>query len=103
MQNIDSTTKIRKNAIKLLNAVGVEENFNITYILMSKKLGKRSVKLIIIIFIPLSLFFSDEIGLIVQLALTPLLVFTGNGKSIAEAQEMAAYVALSYIKLLLQK
>jgi len=50
MQNIDSTVEIRENAIKFLGAIGEEEHFSITYILMTKKSSKKSVKVIFIIF-----------------------------------------------------
>jgi len=41
--------------------------------------------------------------MLVQLSTTPLMIFNGTGKSTTEAQEMAAFVALSYIKLLLDE
>ncbi|CAI6366868.1 unnamed protein product [Macrosiphum euphorbiae] len=82
LRNTDFTAKIRKNAVEFLNAIGGEEHFGITYLLMSNK--------------------SNDIGMVVQLAVTPLLLFMGSGRTTEDAKEMAAYFALSYIKLLLK-
>ncbi|XP_001942593.2 interferon-inducible double-stranded RNA-dependent protein kinase activator A isoform X2 [Acyrthosiphon pisum] len=82
LRNTDSTVEIRKNAIKFLETIGEEEHFCITYLLMSNK--------------------SFDIEIVVQLAVTPLLLFIGSGRTTEDAKEMAAYVALTYLKLLLQ-
>jgi len=59
MQKTDSTTEIKKNAIEFLYSIGKEEQFGITYLLISNKTSKRSVKVIVIIFYSmLFIFFS---------------------------------------------
>lgn len=83
LRNCDSIIEMRKNSIEFLGAIGKEEHFSITYVLMTRK--------------------STDVGMLVQLAVTPLLLFIGSGRSTTEAQEMAAYVALTYLKLLLEE
>jgi len=85
-----------------LSAIAKEENFNITYVLMTKNSSKRSIKISHHFHVSFSLF-SADIGMLVQLTVTPLMLFIGTGRSTIEAQKMAAFVALSYIKLLLDK
>jgi len=44
MQNCDSITEVRKNSIEFLSAIGKEEHFSVTYVLVTRKSSKISVK-----------------------------------------------------------
>jgi len=46
IHNCDSITEIRKYSIEFLSTIGKKEHFSVTYVLMTRKSSKISVKII---------------------------------------------------------
>ncbi|XP_025422318.1 interferon-inducible double-stranded RNA-dependent protein kinase activator A-like [Sipha flava] len=78
LQYID---KSMMNVVEFLENIGQEEGFKVTYVLISTK--------------------SSDVEVLVQLVINPLVVNVGIGKTFEEAQEVAAFTTLMYLKLLL--
>lgn len=89
------------NVVELLENIGREEGFGVTYVLIStkssKKLSSLKIKLI-----DLSFLVTGDVEVLVQLVINPLVVNLGMGKTFEEAQEAAAFTTLMYLKLLLE-
>ncbi|VVC41704.1 Double-stranded RNA-binding domain [Cinara cedri] len=76
-------TKYPGSAVEILDQIGEEEGFTSTYVLLSKSASSVS-------------------GILMQVSITPFIIHLGTGKSLSEAQEAAANVALVYLKLFLE-
>ncbi|XP_050529240.1 LOW QUALITY PROTEIN: interferon-inducible double-stranded RNA-dependent protein kinase activator A homolog B-like [Daktulosphaira vitifoliae] len=83
LNNLESLNDLNTGAVELLDKIGEEEGFHASYVMLSKK--------------------TDKVGIMVQVSINPVMVYVGSGRSIKEAQEAAAFAALVYFKLMLEK
>lgn len=105
MQILDFTKK-KMNAVDLLEKLGKEECFTSTYV---KLHSITTCKIMILKNHELSLLYtlfnfnliSATKNILLQVSFFPLIINIGEGNTLEEAQEAAAFAILCYIKMLL--